>query len=114
MKVWDKLCWGNRKVGLLAHGGHRRGDSGAKRLITTVWKSAQKRGSEQSGIMVLFRTFMENEHPEKIKNGMHHAPFLENKFSILIYNAVRVFYLYESLEVFFERVSGEDKLLTAV
>ena len=114
LKVWDTLCWGTRKVGSLAHGGYSKGESGTMRLVRTVCKAVQERGSEQSGRMVQFKTFLENEHPDRNFKGMHLAPFLGNRFNILFYNAAGVFNLYDYLKVFSDRVNGENKLLSAV
>eukprot|EP00112_Aurelia_sp_Birch-Aquarium-sp1_P013961 Seg299.3 transcript_id=Seg299.3/GoldUCD/mRNA.D3Y31 product="hypothetical protein" protein_id=Seg299.3/GoldUCD/D3Y31 len=42
------------------------------------------------------------------------APFFGNRFNILFFNAAWTYYLKDHLEVFFERVGGDNKLLSAV
>ena len=110
-QVWDSLCWGNQKVGSLAHGGYSKGESGVYRLIRTVCKSVQERGCEKSGRMVDFLTFLKTERGI---DQVPLAPFLGNRFNILFYNAAGTYFLESDLKVFFDGVWKDNKLLSAV
>ena len=46
LKIWDSVCWGNSKVGSVAHGGYSKRESGTLRLFCTVCKAIQERESE--------------------------------------------------------------------
>ena len=110
-KIWDSLCWEDKKIGSLAHGGYSKGESGAYRLIQTVCKSVQERGCEKSGRMIHFKTFLEQE---RNLNEIPLAPFFGNRFNVLFHNAAGTYFLEEHLKIFFERYGKENKLLSAV
>ena len=101
LKIWDSLCWGNSKVGSVAHGGHSKGESGTLRPIRTVCKALQERGLEKSGRMVQFSTFMKHERGEE---PIPLAPFLGSRFNILFYSGAGAYFLEDHLKVFFDRV----------
>ena len=102
---------GDSKIGSLTDGGYSRGESGAYRLINTVCKSVRERGCEKSGRMVDFATFVKTERG---LDDVPLAPFFENRFNILFYNAAGTYFLEDHLKVFFERVENKNKLLSAV
>ena len=111
LKIWDSLCWGNGKVDSVAHGGYSKGESGTLRLIRTVCKAIQERGSEKSGRTVQFSTFMKHERGEEL---IPLSPFLGNRFNILFYNGGAAYFLEDHLKVFFDRVGKENRFLSAV
>ena len=110
LKVWESMCFGESKVGSLAHGGYSNGESGITRLVRTVCKSVQEKGCEKSGRMETFATVMHETHG--ISN-IPSYPFLGNRFNILFLNGAGVFFLYPYFN-FFDELDKENKLLTAV
>ena len=111
LKMWESIIHEGRKVGSIAHGGYSNGESGVTRLIRTAFKSAQERGCEKSDKIVCFATYLKDEF------GMTSIPlfsFLGNRFNILFVNAVGVYFLYDQLIGFFQRIDRNNKLLDVV
>ena len=105
LKMWESIIHEDRKVSSIAHGGYSNGESGVTRLIRTVFKSAQERGCEKSDKIVCFATYLKDE------SGMTFIPlfsFLGNKFNILFVNAVLVYFLYDQLIEFFQRIERNN------
>ena len=110
LKSFEKLVYGSRLVGSLAHGSYSIGESGTLRLIRTLCKAVQERGCEKSGRMVDFALALEDK-------GISKNPLIQfkgNRFNVLFYNAGIVYYLYEHCTDFFIEVLDENKLLSAV
>ena len=99
------------KVGSLAHGGYSVGDSGTLQLVKSNCKSVSERGCEKSGRMVDFETFLKEKYDS---NEIRLYPFLGNRFNVIFLNGAGVFALYNKLLSFFDQLTKENKLLTAV
>ena len=95
----------------IAHGGYSNGESGVTRLIRTVCKSVQERGCEKSGKIVCFATYLKDEFGI---TSILLFPFLGNRINILFVNAAGVYFLYDQLIDFFQRIERNNKLLDAV
>ena len=112
LKVFDRLLFGDEKIGSLRTGRcYAKGESGTLRLIRTVCKAIQAKGCEKSGRPVQFKTFLVSE---KSIGEVPLAPFKGNRFNITFYNGAGVYFLYNHLTEFFERVHSENKFLGAV
>ena len=111
LKIWESIIHKDRKVGSIAHGGYSNGESGMTRLIRTVCKSVQERGCEKSGKIVCFATYLKDEFGI---TSIPVFPFLCNRFNILFVNAARVYFLYDQLIDFSQRIERNNKLLDAV
>ena len=110
LKVWDKLLYGDEKVGSIKHGGYSKGESGTYRLVRTVCKAVQAKGCERSGRAVSFADYVRGQGVESVPL----APFVGNRFNILFHNGGGVLLLYDQLKSFFEWTKEENKLLKAV
>ena len=71
----------------------------------------QEHGCEKSGRMVSFSTFMKETNQV---DTLPPYPFLGNQFNILFLNGAGVFYLYPFLADFFNNLSLDNKLMSAV
>ena len=111
LKIWESIIHKDRKVGSIAHGGYSNGESGVTRLIKTVCKSVQERGCEKSGKIVCFATYLKDEFGI---TSIPLFPFLGNRFVILFVYAGGVYFLYDQLIDFFQRIEHNNKLLDAV
>ena len=110
-KIWESIIHKDRKVCSIAHGCYSNGESGVTRLIRTVGKSVQERGCEKSGKIVCFATYLKDEFGI---TSIPLFPFLGNRFNILFVNAAGVYFLYDQLIDFFQRIERNNKLLDAV
>ena len=110
LKVWDRLLYGDEKVGSIKHGGYSKGESGTYRLVRTVCKAVQAKGCERSGRAVSFLDYVRSQGIETVPL----APFVGNRFNILFHNGGGVFLLYDQLKSFFEWLNEENRLLKAV
>ena len=81
------------------------------RLIRTVCKSVQQRRCEKSGKIVCFATYLKDEFGI---TSILLFPFLGNRINILFVNAAGVYFLYDQLIDFFQRIERNNKLLDAV
>ena len=80
-------------------------------MIRATCKAVQTPGCEKSGRISGFYTFLCEEV------GFSNVPFIpfkENRFSKLFYNGGILYFLYNHLKHFFERMKDENKLLKAV
>ena len=111
LKIWESIIHKDRKVGSIAHGGYSNGESGVTRLIRTDCKSVQERGCEKSGKIVYFATYLKDEFG---MTSIPLFPFLCNRFNILFVNAAGVYFLYDQLIDFSQRIECNSKLLDAV
>ena len=110
LKIWESIIHKDRKVGSIAHRGYSNGESGVTRLIRTVGKSVHER-CEKSGKIVCFATYLKDEFGI---TSIPLFPFLGNRFIILFVYAGGVYFLYDQLIDFFQRIERNNKLLDAV
>lgn len=68
--------------------------SGTQRLIRTACKAFHRRGSEQAGCSIQFRTYLRGLNVRKIPL----AAFRGNRFNILFYDAAGVYFLKHHME----------------
>ena len=76
--------------------------SGTQRLIRTACKAFHHRGSQKAGSSALFRSYLQ-------KQNIHHLPlanFIGNRFNILFYDGVGVYYLRDLMIKFIESTHG--------
>ena len=112
LKLWEGVVFSDtKKFGSLNHGSYSNGESGALRLIWSVCKLVQEHGCEKSGRMVSFSTFMKETNQ---MDTLPPYPFLGNRFNILFVSGAGVFYLYPFLADFFNNLSLDNKLMSAV
>ena len=111
LKIWESIIHKNRKMRSIDYGGYSNGQSGVTRLIRTVCKSVQERGCEKSGKIVCFATYLKDEFGI---TSILLFPFLGNRINILFVNAAGVYFLYDQLIDFFQRIEHNNKLLDAV
>ena len=93
------LLYDDRPVGSLANCGYCKSESGTLRLIRTTCKAVQTHGSEKSGRISDFYTFLCEEV------GFSNVPFIpfkENQFNGLFYNGGTLYFLYNHLKHFFK------------
>ena len=110
-KIWESIIHKDRKAGSIVHGGYANGESGVTRLIRTVCKLVQQRRCEKSGKIVCFATYLKDEFGI---TSILLFPFLGNRINILFVNAAGVYFLYDQLIDFFQRIERNNKLLDAV
>ena len=113
MKMYERLIFGEDEVGARSFMAGKSGvnESGAVRLVRTVYKAVQDRGCERAGKPVQFRGFL------KIEHGIEEvplAPFKGNRFNIAFHNGAGVYGLYPMLKDFFECMKDENQLMKAV
>ena len=112
LKIWESFLTEDvSKLRSLAHGGYSVGDSGTLRLVKSACKSVSERGCEKSGRMVHFATFLKEKYD---LNEIPLYPFLGHRFNIIFLNGAGVFALYNKLLTFFDQLTKQNKLLTAV
>ena len=92
LKTWDHLLFDGALVGSLSHGGYSKEESGTNRLVRTTCKSVQTRGSEKSGRISDFASFLTQEIG---LTSVLFIPFKGNCFNILFYNGGIALYMYE-------------------
>ena len=110
LKVWENILYNGQNVGSLTHGGYSNGESGTLRLIRSVCKSIHYRGCEKSGRMVTFEIFMEEQDICRLPIYQ----FLGNRFNIVFLNGAGIYYLFDYLVDFFNKIELDNKLLLAV
>ena len=111
LKIWESIIHNDRKVGSITHGGYSNGESGVTRLTRTVCKSVQERRCAKYGKIVCFPTYLKDEFGI---TSIPLFPFLGNRLNILFVNAAGVYFLYDQLLDFFQRIEHNNKLLDAV
>ena len=84
----------------MSDGGYSNGESGVTRLVRTVCKSVQERGSEKSGRFMSFSTYLKDEFEMA---SLSLKQFLGNRFHILFVNGLGVYCLYDKLLNFFQK-----------
>ena len=103
LKVWEST------VDLIQTGS----SSGTQRLVRTACKAFHRRGSEQAGCSVQFRTYLRGQNVHKM---IPLAAFRGNRFNILFYDAAGVYFLKLHMEEYLTKHhSGPlNRLLQAV
>lgn len=91
---------------------HTGNSSGTQRLVRTVCKAFHRRGSEQAGCSVDFRTYLRGRSIHKLPL----AAFRGNRFNILFYDAAGVYFLKAYMEDYLSKhhKGALNKLLQAV
>ena len=110
LEVWENILYNGQNNSSLAHGGYSDRKSGTLRLIRSVCKSVHYQGCEKSGKIFTFEIFMDEQ-------DICHFPiyqFLGNRFNIAFLNDAGIYYLFDYLVDFFNKIELDNKLLPEV
>uniref|UniRef100_W5MZG7 Uncharacterized protein n=1 Tax=Lepisosteus oculatus TaxID=7918 RepID=W5MZG7_LEPOC len=114
LALWEKMMFGDANVGSRCLPEVCKSDTsecGTVRLIRTVCKAVQEKGSEKYGKPVIFKTFLASKNKQ---DYVPLSPFRGNRINIVFHNAAGVYFLYPDLVEFTAEFQHDNSLVAEV